>query len=105
MSIVFLLDRVAAIVRRIEQLSRQPVSHRFLAAPARKRDDPANRQRTAPLLMNFDRDLIGGSSYAPRFHFHVRAHVLDSLLENFERLFAGLVANLPQRIVKSFLGL
>src|SRR5260221_11605670 len=105
MRIVFLLDRVAAIVRRIEQLSRQSVSHRFLAPSPRKRDDPANRQRATSLLMNFDRNLIGGSSYSPRFHFHVRADVLDSLLENLERLFPGLLTNLQQRIIKSLLGL
>src|SRR6266851_9572286 len=90
MGVVFLLNGVAAVVRRVEQLGRQPVSHRFLSAPARIRDNPADRQRAASLLMNFDRNLIGGSSYAPRFHFYGWAHVLDSLLENLEWLFPGL---------------
>src|SRR5229473_1790036 len=105
MRVVLLLHRVAAIVGRVEQLSGETIGHRFLAAPARIRNYPTNSECATSLLMNFDRNLIGGSSYAPRLHFHGGTHVLDGFLKNFERLFTGLFANLSQSVVKSLLGL
>src|SRR6185503_5719692 len=76
---------------------------RFFAAATRVRNYPANCQGAAPLLVYFNRNLIRGSANAPRFHFHRGLHVVDGALEDFERLFAGLVANLAHRIVKNTL--
>src|SRR6185295_11879567 len=47
MRIFLFLYRVAAVIGRIENLAGQPVSHRFFAATARIRNNPANRQSAA----------------------------------------------------------
>src|SRR6185503_17667920 len=44
------------------------------------------------------------STDAPRFHFDRRSHVFNRALENFQRLVAGLITDLPQGIVKSAFG-
>jgi len=104
MRIFLLLDRVAAIVRRVKQLSRETIGHRFLTSAASELNYPANCERAAPLLMYLNRDLVCGSSYTARFHFDSWPNVFDRALENFERFFAGLLAYLSQSIVKGSLG-
>src|SRR5262249_11305881 len=43
--ILALLDGAPPVVRRIEQLSREPLGHGFLVALARGRNDPADAER------------------------------------------------------------
>jgi len=60
MRVFTLLDRAATIVGRVEQL--RPDSrrrHGVLGAVARRRDQPADRQRLRTLGTNLDRHLIG----------------------------------------------
>ena len=47
-----LLDRVAAVVRRIEQFGREPLRHRALVAIARSGDDPADAERLSAELLD-----------------------------------------------------
>jgi hypothetical protein len=76
------------------EFRRQTIGHRLFAATARVGNDPANCQGTAPFLVNFDRHLISRTANASRLHFDRRLHVVDGALENLQRLFAGLVADL-----------
>ena len=80
--VLFFLDSVTAIVRRVEEFTREAVGHGLFAATARVLHDPANRQRAAPLLMNFDRHLIGRSADAALLDLDGRAHVINRALEN-----------------------
>src|SRR5437588_12272444 len=90
MRIVFLLYSVSAIVGCVEQLSREPIGHRFLAASARVSDDPANCQSAATFLMNFDWNLIRRSTYTSGLHFDRRPYVFDCALKKLQRFIAGL---------------
>src|SRR6185503_8743150 len=102
--VFLLLHRIAAVVRRVENLSRQAIGHRLFTAAAGVGDDPANCQGTAPFLVYFDRHLISRTADASRLHFDRGLHVIDRAFENFQRLFARLVANLPHGIVENALG-
>src|SRR5207248_2285961 len=61
---------------------------------------PANSERAAAFLVNFDRNLIGGSSYPTRLYLDGRAHVFDRAFEKFQGFIAGLFANLAQGVVE-----
>src|SRR5213593_4622146 len=100
MRVFLLLYCIATIVGGVKQLTSQPIGHSFFAASARVRDDPANGQSAAALLVNLNRHLISRAAHATRFDFHRWPHVFDRSLENFQRFFAGLFTNLAQRIVK-----
>src|SRR5215213_1443303 len=102
--VFLLLDRIPAVVCRIENLGRQTIRHRLFTAAACVGDDPPDCQGTAPFLVYFDRHLISRTADASRLHFNRRLHVIDRALENLQRLFAGLVANLPHGIVENALG-
>src|SRR5215208_4764127 len=56
--VFLLLDRISAVVCRVENFSRQTIGHRLLTTAACVRDDPANCQGAAPLLVYFNRHLI-----------------------------------------------
>src|SRR3979409_1918840 len=58
-SVFLLLHRVAAIVCGVQNLGCQPIHHCLFTAPARIRNNPANRQRATALLMYLDGHLIG----------------------------------------------
>src|SRR6202051_5350837 len=90
MCVLALLDGVPPIIRRIEQLRGEPLGHCFLIAFARRGDDPADAERLAPRGANFDRYLIRGAADAARAHFDRRHDVIERLLENGNRIAAGL---------------
>src|SRR5215216_4906359 len=102
--VFFLLHRIAAVVGRVENLGRQTIRHRLFTATAGVGDDPANCQGTAPFLVYFNRHLISRTADASRLHLDRGLHVIDRPFENFQRLFARLVADLPHRIVENALG-
>src|SRR5215213_1005654 len=102
--VFLLLHRIAAVVRRVENLGRQTIHHRLFTAAAGVGDYPPNCQGTAPFLVYFDRHLIGGAADASRLHFNRGLDVIDRPFENFQRLFARLVADLPHGIVEDTLG-
>src|ERR1051326_8151614 len=104
MCVVFLLHRVAAIVGGIENLGRETIRHRFFAAPTRVGNNPTNSQGTAPLLVNFNWNLVRRTTNAPRLNFDRGFHVVDGAFENLQWLLTGLVADLLHGIVKDALG-
>src|SRR3569623_1291397 len=84
-----LLHRVAAIVRRVAQLARQPRRHRVLGAGTRRRDQPADRQRLGAFGAHFHRDLIGRTANAARTDFDARLDVVERVVEHAERVLLG----------------
>src|SRR5438105_15590032 len=103
MRIFLLLYCIAAIVGGVKQLAGQPIGHSFFATSSRVRNDPANSQSAAALLVNFDRNLISRAAHPPRFDFDRWPHVFDRSLEDFQLFFPGLFTNLAQRIVEDIL--
>src|SRR5262249_46219290 len=63
--IFFLLDRCPTAISRIEQLVSQLVDHPLLSTSSGVRDQPANRQRCAPIGIHFHRHLIVRATHAP----------------------------------------
>src|ERR1044072_8667027 len=104
MCVVFLLHRVAAIVGGMEKPARETIRHRFFTAPTRVGNNPTNSQGTAPLLVNFNWNLVRRTTNAPRLNFDRGFHVVDGAFENLQWLLTGLVADLLHGIVKDALG-
>jgi hypothetical protein len=104
MHVLALLDRIAFVARRVEDLGGQLVDHRLLAAPARVADQPAEGERGAPRGVDLDRDLIGGPADALRLDLDARLEVLDRLLEDLERIFLGPLLDLVEGAVEDLLG-
>src|ERR1051326_3946993 len=75
--VLALLDGVPPIVRRVEQLRREPLGHGLFAALARRRDDPGDAERLAPRAAHLDRHLVGGAADAARAYFDRRHHVVE----------------------------
>src|SRR5262249_27097800 len=84
--VFFLLDRRAAVIRGVEQFVAQLVDHSLLAASAGVGQNPANRQRGAPVRIHLHRYLVVGSAHAPGLHFQHRLDVLHRFLEQLQRL-------------------
>src|SRR2546423_194594 len=102
--VLFLLHGVAAIIRSVHDFASQTVCHGLFAAPSGVRDDPANRQRAAPLLRDFYGNLVVRAADAPGFHLDRWPHVVNRALEDFQRLFARLLGDLRQRVVENAFG-
>ena len=66
--------------------------HRLaVAALAREADEPADAERQAAVRIHFDRHLVVAAADAARFDFERGLDVLDRLLEDLERVVAGLL--------------
>src|SRR5712691_13036106 len=101
--VLALLDGVSPVVRRVEQLGREPLRHRLLVAVARGRDQPAYAERLAPRRADLDRHLIGGAADAARTHLDRRHDVVERLLEHAERVLLGLALDDVERAVDDVL--
>src|SRR5580765_3394870 len=85
------LDGAAAQIRRVEKFVGELLLHRLaVAAFARLADEPANAQGQTAVRIHFDRHLIVAAADATRLHFQARLDVVDRLLENLQRIVAGL---------------
>src|SRR6267142_1072881 len=98
--VFFLLHGPATRIGRVNQFIRQLVHHRLARALPRILQQPANRQRLPPERVHFHWHLVVRAAHAPRLHFQQRLHVLDGLLENFQRIVVGLLRHLIHRAVK-----
>src|SRR6478609_1075087 len=85
--VVFLLHGVAAQLSGVDQLGRQALTHRLLAAVARVGDQPTHGQRDATLGANLDRHLVSGTTDAAALHFQLGLDVVERLAEDLERVF------------------
>src|SRR5581483_3154156 len=104
MHVFFLLDGRAAVVGRVQQFVGQLVGHAFFAAAARVRDQPADRQRGAPVGIDLDRDLVVGAAHAAGLDFQQRLAVFDRLLEQLQAFIAALLLQLVDGFVEDALG-
>src|SRR6267143_793983 len=87
-----LLHGTAAQVGGVEQLVRQLLLHRLSVATRRRvADDPPDAQRQPAVRVHLDRHLVVGAADAARLHFKARLDVVDRLLEDLQRIVAGLV--------------
>src|SRR6266481_476258 len=98
--VFFLLHRPAARIRRIDQLICELVHHRLARAFPRILQQPTNRQRLPAERIYFHRNLVVRAAHAPCLDFQQRLHVLDGLLENFQRIVVGFLRHLIHRAVK-----
>src|ERR1700729_3571461 len=91
--VVLLLHGVAATVRRIDELGREALAHRLLAAIARVHDQPTHRQGHATLGPNLDRNLVGGAADPTALDLELRLHVVERLAEDLERVLLEAIAD------------
>src|SRR5690242_8095250 len=57
--VVLALERVALLLLGVEELVREPLRHRLLAALAREAHEPTDGERTGAAGRDLDRDLVG----------------------------------------------
>src|SRR5207237_7824723 len=95
-----LLDRVAAVVRRVHDLACELVDHRLLAAAVRVADQPADGESGAARRANFDRNLIVRSTDAAALDLERRLDVVDGLLEQLEGVVLGAVFDLAKSTIE-----
>src|ERR1035438_9709249 len=102
-NVVPFLDRAAPHVGGIVQLVGQLLRHTFFRTRAGLRDDPADRQACAAIIRHLDGHLVVGAAHAPRLHFQQRLDILDSLLEQLQRVVARALPDLVHRVVEDAL--
>src|ERR1017187_2981872 len=103
--IFLLLHGRAAPVGRIQQLVAQLVGHAFFATIAAIRNQPANRQRGAPVGSNFDRHLVVGAANTSGLDLKQRFAVLYRLLEELQSVVAAaLLFEGLHRLIEDALG-
>src|SRR6202022_4786017 len=98
--VFLLLHGPAARIRRVNQLIRELVHHGLACALPRILQQPAYRQRLPAERIHFHRNLVVRAAHASRLNLQQRLHVLDGLLENFQRIVVGLLRHLVHRAVK-----
>src|SRR5690554_4672619 len=79
MHIFALSDRAAATLRRVGDFTGQTQNHRLFAALACVLYQPAHSQSPATLRTNFDRNLIGCTTYPAGLYFHHRSNGVERL--------------------------
>src|SRR5258708_4066469 len=98
--IFLLLHCPAARVGGIDQLVGKPVNHGLAGTFTRILQKPANGQRLPTERIHFHWNLIVCAAHATRLHFQQRLHVLDGLLEKFQRVVVALLGHLVHGAVK-----
>src|SRR5579872_5795667 len=104
MHVFLLLDGRAFSVCRVQQLVRQLFHHALFAASASIRKQPADRQRSPAVGIDFNGNLVVRSTDATTLHFEQRLGIFDSLGEQLHGLVAALFLQLRQRLIKDGLG-
>src|SRR5271156_3388365 len=83
-NIFFLLYGCAFAIGGIQQFITQLVDHAFLTASAGVGNQPANRQRRAPVGIDLDRHLIVRAAYAAGLHLEQRLGIFDGFGEQLQ---------------------
>src|SRR6202789_413965 len=104
MNVFLLLHRGAAAIGSVEKLSSELLNHSLFATRAAISHQPTNRQRRAPLRQHFDRHLVVRTTNAAALHFKHRLHVLNSLLEELQRLIPTLGLKVGHGLIEDALG-
>src|SRR3990170_118894 len=84
--VLALLHRVAAFLGGVHQLIRQTRAHGLACPVARRLGEPAHGERGLAAGAYLDRHLIGGAADAPTLDLHQRAHVVQGLTEQVDRI-------------------
>src|SRR5712671_4665851 len=98
--IFLLLHCAAARVGRVDQFIRQPVDHGLAGTFTRILQKPANGQRLPAERIHFHGNLIVRAAHATGLYFQQRLHVLDGLLEKFQRVVVAFLGHLVHGAVK-----
>src|SRR4029453_6220920 len=75
-----------------------------VAARTRVADDPTDAERKPAVGVDLDRHLVVAAADPARFHFEARLHVVDRLLEDFQRIVAGLLLDDVEALIEDALG-
>src|SRR3982074_740654 len=102
--IIFLLDCGALAGSGVQQFIAQLVDHTFFAAGTRVADQPADRERCAPVGIHFHRYLIVRSTPAAPLHSEQRLVILHRLLEWLQGFVSALLLHLREGFVEDALG-
>src|SRR6478735_7947972 len=84
--IVALLDCIPLPDRSFLELAGERLDERDVLASEGVIDDPAHRESELAGRRNFHRHLVGGTTDAAALHLEARLHVVDRLIENFQRI-------------------
>src|SRR5437899_8109623 len=80
----FAAHRAAGVVHRVHELAGESLGHRLARTLAGGLDDPAHRERRAPIRADLDGDLVGRAADAPGLHFDQGHRVLERRLEHVD---------------------
>src|SRR5262245_1074658 len=97
--VLALLDRLAALVRGIDDLVRELLASALSGARPGVVGEPAHRQRSRPLRTHLDGHLVGGAAHAPRLDLDARPHVLEGPAEHRQRVVPRLALDDAERSV------
>src|SRR5471032_1329524 len=104
MRVLALLDRVAAIVRRVEDLAGELILHRLLAARSGVADQPSDGQGGTARRPNLNGHLVVRSADATALDLERRLYIINGFLEQLERNVLGAVFHLLESSVENTLG-
>ena len=88
----------------VDELGREALAHRLLAAVARVRRRASACRAPAALGADVDGDLVGRATDAAALHLELRLHVVERLPEDLERIFLEALGDDVERAVEDALG-
>src|SRR5579862_2699441 len=100
-----LLDGVALVRRRVEELARELLLHRAsVGAVARGADDPAHAERERAIRAHVDGNLIGRAADAAGFDLDLRLHVGERALPHLHGIVLRPLGDEIERAIDDALG-
>src|SRR3982074_1981716 len=97
-------DGCSGVVHRVHELTGELLRHGLAGPLARALDDPAHRERAAPVGADLHGDLIGRPTDAPGLHLDERRRVLHRGLEHLDRGLARRLLRAIHGVVDDALG-
>src|SRR5688572_10015432 len=94
-----LLDRVATVLRGVDDLVRETVDHRLLVTLAGVLDEPAHTERERAVRANVDGHLVRRTTDAAALHLDARADVTEGALPDLHRVVLGALCDHVERTV------
>src|SRR3984893_14924515 len=98
------LDRRAHAVGGVHQLAGELLGHALAAPAPRVADDPAPRQRLAPVVADLNRQLGRGAADPLWLDLEEGGDIANRLVEDVERLLARGAPDLLERVVDDPIG-
>src|SRR5690606_16977437 len=85
-NVLALLDRVTAVLRGVDDLVRETILHRLLAALAGVLDEPAHAERERAVRAHVDRNLVRRATDAAALDLDARTDVAERALPDLQRI-------------------